>query len=126
MKCVIFALASSVRVCRLVHQSALKTVVSPSLRRLSPTLQQSSNTTRMMATCNLEKSNDDCCLEVNKENANVVESTEMKKSDTLSAETLLDTVTTIENKGSVTEAEGGDVQHELEVRKTFINFLLKY
>ena len=80
----------------------------------------------MMATCNLEKSNDDCCLEVNKENANVVESTEMKKSDTLSAETLLDTVTTIENKGSVTEAEGGDVQHELEVRKTFINLLLKY
>jgi hypothetical protein len=76
----------------------------------------------MMATCKVEKSNDDCCLEVNKENANVVESTEMKKSDTQSAETLLDTMTTIENKGSVTEAEGGDIPHELEVRKRLIYY----
>jgi hypothetical protein len=80
----------------------------------------------MMATCKVEKSDDDCCLEVNKENANVVESTEMKKSDTLSAETLLDTMTTTEKKESVTEAEGGDVKNELEVREALKMFLFKY
>jgi hypothetical protein len=76
----------------------------------------------MMATCKVEKSNDDYCLEVKKENVNVVESTEMKKSDTQSAETLLDTMTTTENKESVIKAEGEDIPHESEVRKRLISY----